>query len=66
MTQKCVFKNENNTCLTSPANKINIKELKENFIKKYPDYPLAHVLVNEPDEMSVAEFIAKVGTWIKI
>ena len=47
-------------------NTVNIKKMKDLYIKKYPDSNLSKVLVNEPDEMTAIEFIAKVGTWLKI
>ena len=48
------------------TNKVNIKKMKITYIKKYPNSTLSHVLKNEPDEMPVIEFLAKVSTWLKI
>ncbi|MGC9067332.1 MAG: hypothetical protein ACP5HL_02735, partial [Minisyncoccia bacterium] len=45
---------------------INIKQLKLNFINKYPESPLARILLFERNEMTETEFLAKVGTWIAI
>jgi hypothetical protein len=45
---------------------INIKQLKLNFINKYPEHPLARILLFERNEMTETEFLAKVGTWLAI
>ncbi|MGC9124034.1 MAG: hypothetical protein ACP5IB_08230 [Thermoplasmata archaeon] len=45
---------------------INIKQLKLNFADKYPEHPLARILLFEPDEIMETEFLAKIGTWLAI
>ncbi|MGC9167176.1 MAG: hypothetical protein ACP5GR_06005 [Thermoplasmata archaeon] len=45
---------------------INIKQLKLNYINKYPNSILAHVLSMEQDKITAKDFLAKVGTWIAI
>ena len=51
---------------SNTVNTVNIKKMKDLYIKKYPGSNLSKVLMNEPDEMTAIEFIAKVGTWLKI
>ena len=43
-----------------------IRGLKKRFTHKFPNTELSHILLSEPDEMSVEEFIAKCGTWLAI
>jgi hypothetical protein len=45
---------------------VNIKQLKLNYINKYPNSILAHVLSMEQDEIAAEDFHAKVSTWLTI
>jgi hypothetical protein len=45
---------------------INIKQLKLNFADKYPEHPLARILLFEPNEMTETEFLTKISTWLAI
>lgn len=46
--------------------KIDIRQLKNKFTKKFLNGELTQILVLEPDEMAPEEFLAKVGTWLAI
>ncbi len=45
---------------------ISIKNIKKNFSYRYPENSLTKVLLNENDELSEEEFLAKVITWLLI
>ena len=45
---------------------ISISQLKKDFSRKFPTHPLAQILLNEPDAMTIGSLIAKVGTWLVI
>ena len=46
--------------------KLSINTLKFRVSQKFPTSEIANILLNEPDKMSVEEFIAKGGTWLAI
>jgi hypothetical protein len=46
--------------------KLSINTLKFRVSQKFPNSEIANILLNEPDKMSVEEFIAKGGTWLAI
>lgn len=46
--------------------KLSIETLKFRTSKKFPNSEIANILLNEPDEMSIEEFIAKCGTWLAV
>ena len=46
--------------------KIDIRELKNKLTQKFLNREFTQVLLLEPDEMSIEEFIAKSGTWLTI
>jgi hypothetical protein len=45
---------------------INIKQLKLNYINKYPNSTLTSILLQEKDTLKDEEFLAKIDTWLKI
>lgn len=45
---------------------IMIRGLKKRFAHKFPNTELSHILLSEPDEMSIEALISKVGTWLAI
>lgn len=45
---------------------INIRPLKEKISRLYPGQMLSEIFRNEPDQVSVEDFIAKIGTWLSI
>ena len=45
---------------------INIKKLKFNFAKRYPQTLLTSILKQTPDIMTAEEFLASVAAWLVI
>lgn len=45
---------------------VNINTLKLGLVKKFPKETMTSILLQEPDEMVIEEFLAKVGTWLAI
>ena len=45
---------------------VGIHDLKTLATRKFPNSEITNILLNEPDEMSVEDFIAKSGTWLSI
>jgi len=53
--------------LIMAAFRINISELKQFVLTKVSkDAPLYSVILCEPDEMSIAEFLLQVKLWLKL
>ena len=42
---------------------VSLRTLKSRISAKYPNEPITEILKNEPDEVSMEELIAKLGTW---
>lgn len=49
------------------VNKLDMRRLKDFVMKSLPeDSKLRTLILNERDEISIEEFIAKVGVWLKL
>ena len=44
--------------------RVNIASLKIAFARKFPEHPLAKILLSEPDTLTEEEFLAKAQTWL--
>jgi len=45
---------------------ISIKKLKREFTKQFPESPLTAILLQENEELTSEELLAKVSTWLAI
>ena len=45
---------------------IDLLQLFRKFTERYPTHTLTLIILNEPDQMTAEEFLAKVGTWLSI
>ena len=56
-----------NTVQKQSNGKLDIKRLKEFAFKSLPeDSKLRTIILSEKDEVSVEEFLAKIGIWLKL
>jgi hypothetical protein len=46
------------------SNRIDVSMVKMQFAKKFPDHPLTHILLSEPDSLTGEELLAKAQTWL--
>jgi hypothetical protein len=46
------------------ARRVNIASLKMDFARKFPEHPLAKILLSEPDSLTGEELTAKAQTWL--
>jgi hypothetical protein len=47
-------------------NMVNIRKFKSRIIARFPNDPIADILLNEPDEIPPEELIGKISTWESI
>lgn len=45
---------------------IDLSRIKSAFSLNFPNNPLLLILSSEPDQLSLADFVAKAGTWLAI
>jgi hypothetical protein len=45
---------------------ISIKKLRKEFTTQFPESPLTPILLQERDELTPEELLAKVSTWLAI
>ncbi len=45
---------------------IDIRKVKENFTKHFPDHPLTEIILRTNDLLSEEEFLGVVSVWLQI